>query len=195
MRALSRPWLTTAALVLSLTLHLSDGFYHEPTLAWLALALLSATLGVAGVTWPWDRDSDAGEAITRGLLKVGVLVSALAMVTRPLARYMADPRPWAHPELLLTVAAAAVIALGAVAADSATGRRRAAIALAAVTLDWFGFAFSAFGFLPAVLALALLLVREYDARIFPPVWGLLALLPVLPGLVALVRSLGDSRER
>ena len=137
MRALSRPWLTTAALVLSLTLHLSDGFYHEPTLAWLALALLAATLGVAGVTWPWDRDSDAGEVITRGLLKVGVLVSALAMVTRPLARYMADPRPWAHPELLLTVAAAVVIALGAVAADSATGRRRAAIGLAAVTL-WLG---------------------------------------------------------
>ena len=29
------------------------------------------------------------------------------------------------------------------------------LALAAITLDWFGFAFSAFGFLPAVLALAL----------------------------------------
>ncbi len=136
-RALSRPWLAVAAIVLSLTLHLSDGFYHEPTLAWLALALAAAVLGVAGVRWPWRREQDDGDAATSALLTAGLLVSAVALVTRPLARYMADPRPWRHPELLIVVAIAAAVALSAAATSRATARRRAGLVLAAVAL-WLG---------------------------------------------------------
>lgn len=85
--------------------------------------------------------------------------------------------------LYTTSAVAVVVWLGVAGVVRSRARWMAPVAVcAALAVD-------------AVLALALLLVREYDARIFPPVWGLLALLPVLPGLVALVRSLGDSRER
>ena len=53
MRTLSRPWLVVAAIGLSLTLQLSEGFYDEPTLVWLGLSLVAALLGLAGVQWPW----------------------------------------------------------------------------------------------------------------------------------------------
>jgi hypothetical protein len=135
-RALSRPWLAVAALVLSHTLHLSDGFYHEPTLAWLGLALAAAVLGIAGVSWPWGAD-DVQDVMTRGLLKAGVIVSAVSLVTKPLARYMADPRPWMHPALLIAVAVVVFIALGVKVAHGAAARRRAAIVIAAVGL-WLG---------------------------------------------------------
>ena len=137
MRALSRPWLAAAALVLSLTLHLSDGFYHEPTLAWLGLALAASLFGIAGVSWPWGTDDDARSATTRGLLKAGIVVSAFALLTKPVARYMADPRPWAHPDLLVAVAVAVVTALSVEVAHGVAARRRAAIVLAAVGL-WLG---------------------------------------------------------
>ncbi len=40
------------------------------------------------------------------------------------------------------------------------------------------------------LALTLLFVSEYDARIYPSLWGLLALLPAVSGSFALIRSAG-----
>jgi hypothetical protein len=137
MRDLSRPWLAVAALVLSLTLQLSDGFYHEPALPWLGLALVAAICGLTGVSWPWGATSDRHAQMTRGLLTAGVLVSALALVTRPLARYMPDPRPWAHPDLLVAVAAAAGIALSVHAAHGRAAMTRACIALVAIGL-WLG---------------------------------------------------------
>ena len=136
MRVLSRPWLALAALVLSLTLHQSDGFYHEPTLPWLGLALVAALLGVAGVRWPWGA-SDEETTVTRALLAAGVLVSALALVSKPLARYMADPRPWSHPELLLAVAVCAITALSVQAAHGPAARLRGAVVIVAIGL-WLG---------------------------------------------------------
>ena len=38
-------------------------------------------------------------------------LSVVALVSKPLARYMADPRPWAHPDLLVAVGAASVVAV------------------------------------------------------------------------------------
>ncbi len=136
-RTLSRPWLTVAVFTLSFTLHLSDGFYHEPTLAWLGLALCAALLGVAGVAWPWTDDDRARDATTRALLKAGLLVSVVALVSHPLARYMADPRPWRHPDLLLAVAVAAIVALGVTVSHGLAARRRAAVVLAVIAL-WLG---------------------------------------------------------
>lgn len=137
MRVLSRPWLATAALVLSLTLQQSDGFYHEPTLPWLALALVAAALGVAGVQWPWALAPRDATLVTRGLLTAGVLISALALVTKPVARYMADPRPWAHPDLLLAVAVLAGTALSVQVAHGRAARLRAGFLIVAVGL-WLG---------------------------------------------------------
>ena len=137
MRALSRPWLATAALVLSLTLQQSDGFYHEPTLPWLALALVAAVLGVAGAQWPWGATSRESTGATRVLLAGGLIVSALSLVSRPVARYMADPRPWAHPELLIAVAVAAGTALSVQVAHGRAARARATAVVLAVGL-WLG---------------------------------------------------------
>jgi hypothetical protein len=130
-RALSRPWLVVAAVGLSLTLHLSDGFYHQPTLPWLGLSLVAALLGVTGARWPWGAAAECDGTLTRGLLAAGVLVSAVALVTKPLARYMADPRPWAHPDLLLAVALGTAVTIGArVSRDSARWKPLAAVLLA-----------------------------------------------------------------
>jgi len=136
-RALSRPWLAVAALVLSLTLQQSDGFYHEPTLPWLALSLIAAILGVSGVQWPWAGAPRDATLVTRALLAAGVIVSALSLVNKPVARYMAEPRPWAHPELLLAVAVAAVTALSVQVAHGRAARLRAGAVIVAVGL-WLG---------------------------------------------------------
>ncbi|MGI8671815.1 MAG: hypothetical protein ACR2LU_04330, partial [Luteitalea sp.] len=96
MRSLTLPWLATSALVLSLTLQMSDGFYHEPTLAWLGLALIGALLGVAGVPWPGgprgpgataDRLAGPRVDLADGLLTLGVLINAVALTQRPVALY------------------------------------------------------------------------------------------------------------
>lgn len=114
MRALTRPWLGLAAIALSLTLHLSDGFFHQPTLWWLGASLVLAMLGVAGVPWPFRARSDVdGTGTTRVILTLGAIVSAVAMLSKPLARYLRDPEPLAHPDLVAvvtTMAAAAVVA-------------------------------------------------------------------------------------
>ncbi|BCS35983.1 hypothetical protein TBR22_A52200 [Luteitalea sp. TBR-22] len=136
-RQLSRPWLVVGAVGLSLTLQLSDGFYHPPALAWLGLALVATLLGVSGITWPWSTDDELDGAVTSALLTVGVLVSAVALVSAPLARYMADPRPWAHPTLLIAVAVALVTALTVRATHGRAARRLAAAVLMAVGL-WVG---------------------------------------------------------
>ncbi len=136
MRAVSRPWLAVAAIGLSLTLHLSDGFYHQPTLPWLGMSLLAALLGVAGVRWPWGA-ADADPAVTRGLLATGVLVSAVALVSKPLARYMADPRPWSHPDFLAAVAVGTLVTIGAKATVGSVAWRRTVAVLLAVGL-WLG---------------------------------------------------------
>jgi hypothetical protein len=138
MRAVSRPWLAVAAIGLSLTLHLSDGFYHQPTLPWLGLALVAAVLGVAGVRWPWGAAADDDPALTRGLLVAGVLVSALALVNKPLARYMADPRPWAHPDFLAAVAVGAMVTVSAKGSTGSAAWRRAAVAVLLAVGVWIG---------------------------------------------------------
>jgi hypothetical protein len=53
-------------------------------------------------------------------------------------------------------------------------RRRAALAIAVITIN-------------AGLALLLLTATEYGGQIFPPMWGALALLPPVAGVVALLR--------
>lgn len=109
MRSLSPTWLALSAVSLSLTLHISDGFYHAGALTGLGATLVLSVLGVAGVPWPWaagrTSTADARGAALASVLGLGVLASALALVTSPLARYMADPRPWAHPTFLAAVAA------------------------------------------------------------------------------------------
>lgn len=137
MRSLTLPWLVTAALVLSLTLHISDGFYHVPALPWLGLALVAALLGVGGVPWPGLPAAADGRPVALGLLTLGVLVSALALLSKPLARYMADNRPWAHPELLVVVAIMAATATSAGAGPGRRTRARAGIILLAGGL-WLG---------------------------------------------------------
>ncbi len=115
MRALTTTWLAVAAIGLSLTLQLSDGFYYEPALAWLGFVLIAALLGVAGCPWPGHLrqgfGARLGEPSLSTILVVGVMLSAGALVTKPVARYMADPRPWEHPALLLVVAGMALAAL------------------------------------------------------------------------------------
>lgn len=137
MRTLSRRWLVIAAIGLSLTLQLSEGFYDEPTLVWLGLSLIAALLGLTGVHWPWRAEADGDDESLRLLLTVGVLVSTTALVSKPLARYMADPRPSAHPDLLVAVAVACLVAIGVRPELGATARRLAAAALLAVGL-WLG---------------------------------------------------------
>ena len=134
MRSLSRPWLVVAAIGLSLTLQLSEGFYDRPTLAWLGLSLAAALLGLAGVRWPWAPEDGAEDESIRWLLIVGVLVSTVALVNKPLARYMADPRPWAHPELLVAVTVACLVAISVRQSHGLVARRLAAIVLLAVGL-------------------------------------------------------------
>ena len=75
MRALSRPWLIVAAIGLTLTLQLSDGFYDRPTLVWLGLSLVAALLGLTGVRWPWPARPEREQAVTQWLLVAGVLVT------------------------------------------------------------------------------------------------------------------------
>lgn len=153
MRSLSPAWLALAAIALSLTLHISDGFYHEGALAALGAVLLAALCGLTGLPWPWrggaaadvmlaqpagDGTAPAHErAVLATLLGVGVLASALALVTKPLARYMDDPRPWAHPALLVVVA---LMTLAAVVGSSGAGRRRRRVAAAALLAGglWMG---------------------------------------------------------
>lgn len=152
MRALTAPWLAVAAVGLSLTLQLSDGFYNERALAWLGLVVVAAVLGVAGCAWPGRRrlvgggpigarDADGegrlGEASLATTLVVGVILSAGTLVTAPLARYMADPRPWAHPWLLAVVAAMALAALVGSGARRAPTRFTAALIVLAGGL-WLG---------------------------------------------------------
>lgn len=137
MRALSRPWLTVAAIGLSLTLQLSDGFYHHPALPWLGLSLVAAILGLVGARWPWGLDTPRDHETTRGLLTAGVLVSAVALLSRPLARYMADPRPWAHPDLLVVVGVACATAVTVRVPHGVAAGRRAAVVLVAIGL-WIG---------------------------------------------------------
>jgi hypothetical protein len=134
---MSRRWLVVAAIGLSLTLQLSDGFYHEPTLVWLGLALVAALFGLTGIRWPWGGDSDRDEEPIRLLLTVGVLMSATALVSQPLARYMADPRPSAHPDLLVAVTVACLAAIGVGPVQRLAARRLAASAILAVGL-WLG---------------------------------------------------------
>jgi hypothetical protein len=137
-RVLTRLWLALAALVLSLTLHQSDGFYHAPTLPWLGVALVLALIGLAGVPWPRRGPSRFDdEAVTRGMLTVGALVSAWALVSKPLALYMSDPRPWSHPDLLTVVAAMAAAALVAGLTRRTVLRHGAAVVLLAGGL-WIG---------------------------------------------------------
>jgi hypothetical protein len=109
-RALSGPWLALSALTLSLALQISDGFYNPITLPWLGLALLMAVLGTAGVRWPWG-DPQRREAVTSGLLAAGVIVSAVGLLSKPVAMYMRDAWPWHHPALVLPVALATAAAL------------------------------------------------------------------------------------
>lgn len=134
MRALTSTWLAVAAVGLSLTLQLSDGFYHEPALAWLGLVLIAALLGVAGGPWPAAPRQRPPTVPSRGtpheacvpLLVAGVMISALALVTKPLGRYMADPRPWADAGVLAAVAGMTCAAL-----IGASARRRSLHAAAA----------------------------------------------------------------
>lgn len=114
MRALSGPWLTLSALTLSLALQISDGFYNPVTLPWLGLALVMAVLGVAGVQAPWG-DPTRRSAVTSGLLAAGVIVSAVGLLSKPVAMYMRDPWPWHHPALVLPVALATAAALTSLA--------------------------------------------------------------------------------
>src|SRR5690606_28011795 len=108
-RSLSPTWLALSAVSLSLTLHISDGFYHAGALTGLGATLVLSVLGVAGVPWPWaagrTSTADARGAALASVLGLGVLASALALVTSPLARYMADPRPRACPTVLAPVPA------------------------------------------------------------------------------------------
>lgn len=153
MRSLSSAWLALAAIALSLTLHVSDGFYHERALAALGVVLLAALCGLTGVPWPWRGAADAmlaqpagdgddaadarARAVLTTLLGVGVLASTLALVTKPLARYMADPRPWAHPALLAVVA---LMTLAAVVGGPGAGRHRRRVAAATLLAGglWMG---------------------------------------------------------
>ena len=136
-RTLSRPWLVVAAIGLSLTLQLSEGFYDRPTLAWLGLSLVAALLGLAGVRWPWMHDAGNEDEPIRWLLIAGVLVSTVALVSKPLARYMVDARPWAHRDLLLAVTMACLAAISVRAVHGPAARRLAAIVVLAVGL-WLG---------------------------------------------------------
>ena len=128
MRALSGPWLTLSALVLSLALQISDGFYHLSTLPWLALALVAAVLGVAGVRWPWG-DAGLTAAATRPLLIVGVVVSAAGLLCKPVGMYFRDAWPWHHAALVVPVLAAVCGVLVA-----AASRRRALHGVATAVL-------------------------------------------------------------
>lgn len=142
-RALSTPWLAVAAVGLSLTLNLSEGFYDRTALLWLAVSIVAALLGVGGVSWPWGDDVPAptGGRIfrpgaTRAVLVVGILVSAVALVTTPLGRYMPEPHAWAHRDVLSVVALAVVAALSV-----RTARRAATYAAGAILLGclvWIG---------------------------------------------------------
>ena len=137
MRHLSRPWLAVAAIALSLTLQMSDGFYVQSALPWLGLSLIAALLGLSGVGWPWGANAVEADESTHGLLTAGVVVSAVAFVSKPLARYMADPRPWTHPELLVAVTAAAVVAVSVRLGHGTAAWRRAGLTIVAVCL-WLG---------------------------------------------------------
>jgi len=130
-RALSGPWLTLSALVLSLALQISDGFYHLSTLPWLALALVAALCGVAGVRWPWGpRDRHA--PVTQTLLLVGVVASATALLSKPVAMYMRDAWPWHHLALVVPVIGAATAALvGAASRRRVVGTTAAVVVLGA----------------------------------------------------------------
>ena len=137
MRFLSTTWLALSAASLSLTLHISDGFYHVGALTALGVTLVLAALGVSGVPWPWtarrrSTDAEAQErAVLASLLGLAVLASALALVTRPLARYMTDPRPWAHPTFLVVVAVmAAATIVGSVRPRGWRGAVAAGVLLA-----------------------------------------------------------------
>ncbi len=143
-RALTTTWLAVAAIGLSLTLQLSDGFYYEPALAWLGLVVVAGLLGVGGAPWPASRrdvrsalGSDTRDEACAALLAAGVLMSAVALVTRPLGRYMADPRPWAHADVLLVVA---LMTTAALAGASARRRHWQAAAAGVVLLGglWMG---------------------------------------------------------
>ena len=130
MRPLTTTWLAVAAIGLSLTLQLSDGFYYEPALVWLGLVLIAASLGVAGCGWPARARYGGGNAALDRvdetsvvtILVVGVMVSAGALVTAPLGRYMADPRPWKDITLLAVVAAMTLAAI--VGSTARVGRTR-----------------------------------------------------------------------
>jgi hypothetical protein len=136
-RDLSRPWLAVSAIGLSLTLQISDGFYYQPALPWLGLSLIAALLGLSAVRWPWGVEAAEADAATHGLLTAGVLLSALSLVSKPLARYMADPRPWHHPELLVAVGAASVVVVSVRAGHGSAAWRRAGVLIVAVGL-WLG---------------------------------------------------------
>jgi hypothetical protein len=147
-RALTAPWLAVAVIGLSLTLQLSDGFYNERALTGLGLVLVAAVLGVAGVAWPlpvrtrWRGESGAAdpartETAMATTLLLGVLASAFMLVTAPLGRYMADPRPWSHPWLLAVVGAMAAAAILGSAGRTRRGRVAAALIVLAGGL-WLG---------------------------------------------------------
>lgn len=103
MRDLSTTWLAAGALILSLTLQLSDGFYVEPALGWLGLALVAVLFGGSGVPWPAVTPQERNAA-TRTVLTLGVLGSAVALVSQPVGWYMTDGQPLRHPWFLGTVA-------------------------------------------------------------------------------------------
>jgi hypothetical protein len=95
-------------------------------------------------------------------------------VTALYAPYGKRPDPGLLYGLVYTVAAVGAL-LWLPVARAVRSRRRPAMVLAVVVTT-----------VTAALGLLLLRAREYGAQIFPPLWGILALLPAAAGVFAVV---------
>jgi hypothetical protein len=95
-------------LSLGYALQVSSGFYHPIALVLLTIAIGCAALALMGLPGRLVGDR-AGEAAVVGVLAIGLTVNFVMLATMPIAFYLGNPAPSAHPQFLAGLAVAFVL--------------------------------------------------------------------------------------
>ena len=97
-----------SALGLGYALQLNNGFYHPAALVLLLIVIASSAFALAG----WTRHISGGrisETTLVAVLAAGLAINLLILATMPIALYLADPSPSAHPAFRAGLAVAFVL--------------------------------------------------------------------------------------
>ena len=110
-----------SALSLGYAIQVNSGFFHPIALALMLVAVACAVLALTGVAGRL-LVGRIGESALVGLLALGLLVNFVMLATRPIAMYLENGSPSAHPDFLLGLAAAFVLLTLVVVDRSRAGR-------------------------------------------------------------------------